>query len=185
MIGLAAGLGFATLENTIYFLNLIQQGNFDTLIFVFFLRFAISTLAHISFGGIMGALLARGLFSVYRPKRQLFQAFALPWLVHGLFDLLLSINLSMYAVILLLPPLFIMIFWSSRRDYFVINRQGKEILVGQRAPETKEARLMQRFFKQFDSPWNINAPWLGEKRLRRALLQGLEDNTPAEQYTKK
>lgn len=176
VIGLAAGLGFATLENTIYFLHLIQQGNFDTLIFVFFLRFIISTIAHISFGGIMGALIAKGIFSVYRPRHYLLQAFFLPWVVHGLFDLLLSINLSIYAVILLVAPLWVLIYWTSRREFFVINRQGSKMLIGQRAPETKEAKIMENFFKQFDSPWNINAPWLREKRLRRRLLHNLEDN---------
>ena len=176
VIGLAAGLGFATLENTIYFLSLIQQGNFDTLIFVFFLRFIISTLAHISFGGIMGALIAKGIFSIYRPQRYLLQAFLIPWVVHGLFDLLLSINLSIYAVVLLVPPLWVLIYWTTRREFFVINRQGRELLVNQQAPETKEARIMQNFFKEFDSPWNLNAPWLREKRLRRRLLHNLEDN---------
>ena len=176
VIGLAAGLGFATLENTIYFLNLIQQGNFDTLIFVFFLRFVISTLAHISFGGIMGALIARGIFSIYRPRRYFLQAFFITWFIHGLFNLLLSINLSLYAVMLLAPALWILITWSNRREFFVINRQGRELLVGQQAPATKEAKLMETFFKQFDSPWNIHAPWMREKRLRRRLLSNLEDN---------
>ncbi|MEX1997980.1 MAG: PrsW family glutamic-type intramembrane protease [Candidatus Andersenbacteria bacterium] len=178
VVGLAAGLGFATLENTLYFLDLIQRGNFDTLIFVFFLRFLISTLAHISFGGIMGVLIARGVFAVYRPSRQLIQAFLLPWFVHGLFDLLLGINLSMYAVIILVPPLAVLILWSTRREFFVINRQGSTLLVNQRAPETSEAKLMQDFFKQFDSPWNVHAPWLREKRLRRTLLRHLESNAP-------
>ncbi len=176
VIGLAAGLGFATLENTIYFLSLIREGSFDTLIFVFFLRFVISTLAHISFGGIMGALIAKGIFSVYRPRRYLLQAFLVPWFIHGLFDLLLSINLSVYAVILLVSPLWVLIYWTGRREFFVINRQGRKLLVGQQAPETKEARIMENFFKQFDSPWNRYAPWMREKRLRRRLLHNLEEN---------
>ncbi len=92
VVGLAAGLGFATVENTIYFWNLFDSGQFDTLVFVFFLRFMISTLAHISFGGIMGALLTRGLFSIYRPGVLLLQAMLLPWFMHGLYDLLLGIN---------------------------------------------------------------------------------------------
>lgn len=176
VIGLAAGLGFATLENTIYFLSLIREGSFDTLIFVFFLRFIISTLAHISFGGIMGAMIAKGIFSVYRPRRYLLHAFLVPWCIHGLFDLLLSINLSIYAVILLVPPLWVLIYWTGRREFFVINRQGSKLLVGQQAPETKEARIMENFFKQFDSPWNRYAPWMREKRLRRRLLHNLEEN---------
>lgn len=176
VIGLAAGLGFATLENTIYFLNLIERGSFDTLIFVFFLRFVASTLAHISFGGIMGALIARGIFSVYHRRRYLLQAFFIPWFVHGLFDLLLSINLSAYAVLLLGAPLLVLIVWSGRREFFVINRQGRALLLNQQAPATREAKLMEHFFQQFDSPWNIHAPWLREKRLRRRLLHNLEEN---------
>ncbi|MEX2054825.1 MAG: PrsW family glutamic-type intramembrane protease [Candidatus Andersenbacteria bacterium] len=176
LIGIAAGLGFATLENSIYFWNLFTEGSFDTLVFVFFLRFMISTLAHISFGGIMGALLAKGVFAMYRPGQFYLQAFFLPWILHGLFDLLLGINLSMYAVLLLVPALILLIVWSTRREYFVINRIGRRLLPAQAAPETREAKLMEHFFKQLESPWNVNAPWLREKRLNSTLLRNLEDN---------
>lgn len=176
VIGVAVGIGFATLENTIYFWQLFSQGSFDTLVFVFFLRFLISTLAHISFGGIMGVLLAQGVFSVYRPGRFWAQAFFVPWFLHGLYDLLLGINQSLYAVLLIAAPLAVLIHWSGRRDFFVINRLGRQLLVEQKAPETKEAKLMQHFFKQYDSPWNVAAPWLREKRLRRTLLRNLEDD---------
>lgn len=176
VIGLAAGLGFATVENSIYFWNLFTESNFDTLVFVFFLRFMVSTLAHISFGGIMGLMLTRSIFSVYRPALLLLQAFALPWFLHGLFDLLLGIDLSFYAVLLLVAPLLTLIAWAGKRELFVINRAQGKMLVGQQAPETKEAKIMQTFFKQFDSPWNTQAPWLREKRLHRSLLQSLEHN---------
>lgn len=176
VIGLAAGLGFATLENSIYFWNLFTESNFDTLVFVFFLRFMVSTLAHISFGGIMGLLLARGIFSVYRPGLVLVQAFVLPWFLHGLFDLLLGINLSFYAVLLLVAPLLTLIAWTGKREFFVLNRDQGKIIVGQQAPETKEAKIMRTFFKKFDSPWNTQAPWLHEKRLHRSLLRNLEAN---------
>ncbi len=120
VLGVAAGLGFATLENTLYFLNLFQQGNVDTLVFVFFLRFMISTLAHITFGGLMGALLTRGLFSMYHQRRYFAQAFLLTWFSHGLFNLLLGLNLSLYSVVVVVAPLTVVVVWCVRRDFLVI-----------------------------------------------------------------
>jgi len=84
VIGIAVGLGFATIENTLYFLDLFSRGSFDTLVFVFFLRFLISTLAHVGFAGLMGALVARGVFNLYRPRRFYVGAFFIPWFLHGL-----------------------------------------------------------------------------------------------------
>lgn len=158
LIGIAAGLGFATLENTLYFFQLFQAGNFDTLVFVFFLRFLISTLAHVSFGGIMGALLAKAVFEMYAPWRIYLQAFLLPWFLHGLYDWLLEINQAMYAVLLLLPPLLTLIFWSERRDFLVINREGSRRLVVQRSPlkQLKDTSAVT------EKSWNKYAPWLGQ-----------------------
>lgn len=176
VLGIAMGLGFATVENTLYFLNLFQQGSFDTLIFVFFLRFMVSTLAHISFGGLMGVLLIRGLFQIYQPARQRFllAAFLIPWFLHGLYDLFLGINQTVYAVLLLLPPLLALVMWMSRPDFFVIAREGRRVLVNPRAPESRTAQVMRAFFKQFDSPWNRHAPWLRERRVRTAVMRELE-----------
>jgi RsiW-degrading membrane proteinase PrsW (M82 family) len=158
VVGLAAGLGFATVENTIYFFSLFSQGSFDTLVFVFFLRFIISTLAHISFGGIMGTLLARGFFSIYRPRLLFLQAFLLPWFLHGLYDWLLGINLSVYAVLVLLAPLFLLIIWSERRDFFVLNRVNGQRLIDQRPAAGAVVAA--------STGWNQYAPWLTPKRRR-------------------
>lgn len=174
VVGIALGIGFATLENTLYFLNLISQGNFDTLVFVFFLRFLISTLAHISFGGLMGALVARGVFHLFRPGRYLLAGFLVPWFIHGLYDLLLGIDQSVYAVLLLLPSLMVLVSWTARRDFFAISRRDGRVLVRQRAPTTQHALVMRRLFKQFESPWNKYAPWLRERRVRYTFLRDLE-----------
>lgn len=174
VVGIAAGLGFATVENTIYFLELFSQGRVDTLVFVFFLRFLVSTLAHISFGGVMGVFIARGVFDIYQPRRYLAAAFFLPWFLHGLYDLLLGINQSVYAVLMLLPVLGILVIWSGRKDFFVISRVGKRILVRQRPPVTREAQVLRAFLQQLDSPWNKFAPWLRERRARSHLLEQLE-----------
>lgn len=168
VVGVALGIGFATLENTFYFLSLFQQGSFDTLVFVFFLRFLISTLAHISFGGLMGALIAQGVFHLYQPKKFYWQAFLLPWFLHGLYDLLLGVDLSFYAVLLLLPGLLVLVQWTKRGDFFSIHRKNGRLLAAEEAPQ--DERLGQaRRSRQFNSPWNVNAPWLRGGQTRRGL----------------
>lgn len=104
-VGIAAGLGFAFIENSLYFLRLFQQLDFDTLAVVFFLRFLISTFGHMAFGGIMGYELTGALTDPLNRSARLWRAFLLPWAVHGLFDFLLSIRLSAYTVLFLLLPL--------------------------------------------------------------------------------
>jgi RsiW-degrading membrane proteinase PrsW (M82 family) len=169
VIGVAAGIGFATLENTVYFLNLFQQGNFDTLVFVFFLRFLISTLAHITFGGLMGTLIAQGAFDLYSPRRYYVRAFFLPWLLHGLYDLMLGVNQSFYAVLLLLPGLWALVVWQSRREFFTLHRKDGRFLVQEQAPQTARQRTVEQVASSFRSPWNKHAPWMAETQARRAL----------------
>lgn len=173
VLGVAAGLGFATLENTLYFLDLFREGNLDTLVLVFFLRFIVSTLAHLSFGGLMGTLIARGVFSMYNPGRYLRQAFFVTWFVHGAFDLMLSVNLSTYAILLLVPALMSLIAWSHRRDFFIINRKNGRLLVFEEPPQTRRTEIMRHFLKQFESRWNKNAPWLSERRRYSLLFKEL------------
>jgi RsiW-degrading membrane proteinase PrsW (M82 family) len=173
IIGLAVGLGFATLENAWYFIDLLQRENFDTLVVVFFLRFLISTLLHASLGGIMGVMMTQGMFSLYWSHRYYRRAFLVPWFTHGTFDLLLAIDLSVYAVLLLLPPLLVMTTWLWRRDFLMIQRKEGRFLFVQEAPTTNKTHLIERFLHQLDSPWNIHAPWLQERQ-KNALLQQLE-----------
>jgi protease PrsW len=167
VIGLAAGLGFATLENTLYFFQLFWQGNFDTLVFVFFLRFLVSTLAHISFGGIMGVLLAKGYFSVYHRRRYLSQAFLVPWLLHGAYDWLLGVNQTVYAVLMLAVPLAVLITWSNRREFFAVNREGSQNLITQKPPHEYEDVQIRKTKWQAGDVWNRDAQWLRYHSLRK------------------
>lgn len=167
VLGVAAGLGFATLENTVYFLQLFQQGSYDTLVFVFFLRFLISTLAHISFGGLMGTLIARGVFDLYQPRTFFWRAAWIPWLLHGLYDLLLGVNQAFYAVLLLLPPLAVLIVWSTTREFFRIERKDGKLLVVGQIPETQQTRMLKKLLSSFHSPWNAQAPWMRDIPLAR------------------
>jgi RsiW-degrading membrane proteinase PrsW (M82 family) len=162
LIGVAMGLGFATLENTIYFFTLFSQGSFDTLVFVFFLRFMVSTLAHISFGGIMGALLAQGVFSAWGGRGYYVQAFFVTWFLHGLYDWLLGVNQAMYAVLLLLPPLLLLIYWGDRREFLVVAREGRRMLLQPKPPREMESAPtpLRAGLAREASPWNKHAPWL-------------------------
>ncbi len=174
VVGIAAGLGFATLENTLYFLNLFTAGSYDTLVFVFFLRFLVSTLAHVSFGGLMGAWLARAALDLWRPRKFYFLAFVIPWFLHGLYDLLLGVNLAAYAVLMMVPTLMVLASWTTRRDFFAVARKEGRLLAQQEAPDMPKARLIRRLFKRFESPWNVHAPWLRERRLRYTFLRELK-----------
>ncbi len=167
VVGLAAGLGFATLENTLYFFQLFSSGSFNTLVFVFFLRFMISTLAHISFGGIMGVFLARGLFSIYRPGLFYAQAFFIPWFFHGVYDWLLGIDQTLYAVLALLPLIILLFVWIERRDFYVLNRDTNgAITPQQRSPQRDEA-LAEK------NSWNRFAPWLVSKKSKPSLTKSI------------
>jgi len=157
LVGIAAGLGFATVENTLYFFQLFTAGSFNTLVFVFFLRFLVSTLAHVSFGGLMGALLARATFSIYRPKLLYWYAFLLPWFLHGLYDWLLAVNQVLYAVLALVVPLAVLVIWSNRRELLVINRDEQGLNVMQQSPRTGDEQ-------NTSTAWNKNAPWLASLR---------------------
>lgn len=116
--GISLGLGFAFLENTLYFLKLFRDFEFDTLVIVFFLRFLISTLGHMSFGGIMGYYFAQSRFYPTETRQFNIKAFAFPFLMHGFFDFLLAIQLSFYTVLLLTVPVFVLwLWWHDERMF--------------------------------------------------------------------
>lgn len=127
-LGIAAGLGFAFVENTIYFLYTFQQADLSTVLVVFFLRFLLSTTAHMTFGGIMGYYLMRGMLHPER-RRELFRrALWIPVLLHGAFDFLLVAGLPIYVVLLLIGALFTLwCFWHDRRMFEQYRMHGKTL----------------------------------------------------------
>jgi RsiW-degrading membrane proteinase PrsW (M82 family) len=128
-LGIALGLGFAFLENTLYFLKLFRSFEFDTLVIVFFLRFLISTVGHICFGGFMGYYLTRAKFHVTEKRAFSRKAFLYPFLMHGFFDFLLAIQLSFYNVILLsVPVLILWLWWHDERLFHIYVLNGKSLL---------------------------------------------------------
>lgn len=141
-VGMAAGLGFAFIENTLYFLRLFQGFEFQTLAVVFFLRFLISTFGHVAFGGIMGYELARAFSNPVGRSAHLWKAFWVPWVAHGLFDFLLSIRLSAYTVLFLLLPLLYLWFLYRTPQFHERFRLYGRVL---RAPIRNGPRLFPRW----------------------------------------
>lgn len=128
-LGIALGLGFAFMENTLYFLKLFRGLEFDTLVIVFFLRFLISTVGHICFGGFMGYYLTRAKFHVTEKKGFSQKAFLYPFLMHGFFDFLLAVQLSFYNVILLSVPVIILwLWWHDERLFHIYMLNGRSLV---------------------------------------------------------
>lgn len=173
LIGVAIGLGFSTLENTLYFKDLLHGQDYDTLVFVFFLRFLISTLAHISFSGIMGALIAQGTFHMFQSRTYMILAFFVPWLLHGLFDLLLGVGHGLYAVLVLIPALLTLMSWTFNRQLFIIHRKDGKFLAVGKVPESPLVHALEKALQQEHSPWNVNAPWLSQNKSYRAIFNAM------------
>lgn len=173
LIGVAVGLGFATLENTLYFKDLLGDQYYDTLVFVFFLRFLVSTLAHISFSGIMGVLIAKGTFYVFQSRSYMVLAFFVPWFLHGMFDLLLGVGHGMYAILILIPALLTLVSWTFNRQFFIIHRNNGTFLAVGKIPESPMVRMLEKALAQEHSPWNVNAPWLSQNQSYRAMFNAM------------
>lgn len=173
LIGVAIGLGFSTLENTLYFKDLLHGQDYDTLVFVFFLRFLVSTLAHVSFSGIMGVLIAKGTFHMFRSRSYMLLAFFIPWLLHGLFDLLLSVGHGLYAILVLIPALLTLVSWTLNRQLFIIHKKDGKFLAQEKNPQSSIAHALQKALKVEHSPWNIHAPYLNENKSYRAMFNAM------------
>lgn len=175
LIGVAMGLGFSTMENTLYFHALLNSQQYDTLVFVFFLRFIVSTLAHICFAGVMGTLIAQGALQIFQSSKYFVLAFAIPWFLHGMFDLLLGIGHGFYAICILIATLIVLILWTTKREFSIIQRQDGKFLETPYAPESPDVAVIKRALKIVDSPWNINAPWLNTTRSARTIYSATHD----------
>ncbi len=176
LIGVGVGLGFSTLENTLYFHDLLNSQQYDTLVFVFFLRFIISTLAHVCFAGLMGTLMAQGTLQMFRSNKFFIPAFVIPWMLHGLFDLLLGIGYGFYAICILIAALLVLISCAMKREFSIIHRQDGIFLEKPYAPESPDMAILKRALQVVDSPWNINAPWLNTNKSTRTIYSVTHQN---------
>ncbi|HSX24752.1 MAG TPA: PrsW family glutamic-type intramembrane protease, partial [Candidatus Andersenbacteria bacterium] len=149
---------------------------YDTLVFVFFLRFIISTLAHVCFAGLMGTLMAQGTLQMFRSNKFFIPAFVIPWMLHGLFDLLLGIGYGFYAICILIAALLVLISCAMKREFSIIHRQDGIFLEKPYAPESPDMAILKRALQVVDSPWNINAPWLNTNKSTRTIYSVTHQN---------
>ncbi|HHX58304.1 MAG TPA: PrsW family intramembrane metalloprotease [Candidatus Moranbacteria bacterium] len=104
-IGVIIGLAFAVTENGVYFVTEINSGASGALIFrTVFLRFILSTSAHIIYSAFMGALMSKAFSSKnYLSKITIiFSSLLLATTIHTLFNLLLIGNYSFLVPLVIL-----------------------------------------------------------------------------------
>ena len=113
-IGLAVGLGFALIENSIYFSAVLSQ-NPEKIAAVFILRGVLSTLAHGIYGIIMGYYLSLAKFYEKLHTYFVWRALLASFLIHGLFNFFLIIQLGFYSLFMLIFLLVAAVLWYNDR----------------------------------------------------------------------
>ncbi len=110
--GVSVSLGFATIENGLYLLVYgIDQA---------FMRALLPASSHALFGVIMGYYLGKAKFSgKVNEKKFLGYSFAVPWLLHGVYDYILFVQ-SYWIFIML--PFMIFLWWLGLRKVRLANR---------------------------------------------------------------
>lgn len=114
--GIVVGLGFAAVENAIYFYRPLLLGEGQFFLKLFLTRFFISTLAHSLYTGIMGYYI--GLSRLYRLHGSHFirKGVLIAVVMHGVFNFFLFINLGFFSIGVLLVLLWLMIKWGRERE---------------------------------------------------------------------
>jgi len=162
-MGLAMGLGFAFVENIIYFSDALYYSNLTTeeIATVFLLRGAFSTLAHGIYGIVMGYYLSLAKFNESLRRRLAWRALFASILIHGLFNFFLIINLGFYSVFMLVFLLIAALLWyNDRKNLELRIRGGDRTLV---VPPFLAERLELEVWKSkhssqadyLDRLWNI------------------------------
>ena len=123
-LGIVLSLGFATLENGFYF---YQAASYEILGGLFVLRFFLSTLAHVLYGGMLGYYLTLSkfhkLYSNFFLRRGLITVIVL----HGFFNFFLLTQAFYYAVGMVILVFVFLIKWIiDRRDFesFVLKKKA-------------------------------------------------------------
>ncbi|GAB6929939.1 glutamic-type intramembrane protease PrsW [Paenibacillus sp. JCM 10914] len=101
----AISLGFATVENLLY--AWYSQAAFGAM----FLRALLPVSGHAMFGVIMGYYLGHARFNQGRRRFFLFLSLAVPWMWHGLYDLIL--NLFTHTWVWFIVPLMVLLWYGG------------------------------------------------------------------------
>lgn len=128
LMGILAGLGFAFVENIVYFYPLAQSGEYQVLFGSFILRFFVSTVAHCMYSGTAGFFIAKSKLNPSKRGRYLFYAFLIPIIMHGLFNFFLFTRVVYYALFLVAVAVFLMWRVVKNRKNLEVGIRGKEVL---------------------------------------------------------
>jgi RsiW-degrading membrane proteinase PrsW (M82 family) len=123
--GVIVGLAFGVTENGVYFANNFVNQIDKSVILIIFLRFVLSTSAHIIYSGLFGAFLADMFVSKNIPAKigRFILAILLPITIHTGFNILVSTNLGPLSIPWLL-------FWGTLLGYklfWPLLKSDKEI----------------------------------------------------------
>ncbi len=113
--GIVVGLGFAVLENGLYFFPHLISGETTTLLKVFSLRFFVATLGHSLYTGVLGYYVGLSHFHRLYRGRFIRNGLILAILIHGLFNFFLLINIGFYSIIIVILSLLFMMKWYRDR----------------------------------------------------------------------
>ncbi len=159
-ICLISGLGFAFIENIIYFYD-ISSLRASEVVALFVLRGAFSTLAHGIYGIVMGYYLSLSKFYDKLHTHFYFRALLASVLVHGLFNFFLIIKLGFYSLFMLLALLIATILWYNDRKNLELHITGgdKTIVVPPFLAEKLELEVWKSKHSSradyLDNLWNI------------------------------
>jgi RsiW-degrading membrane proteinase PrsW (M82 family) len=109
----ASALGFASIENTLYFVSTVNRG-VGLVVVVFLGRALLSTFGHALFSSLWGSALGKAKFDPARGRSLVIKGFFAAALTHGLFN---SVLLLPYGIGLLVDGGLIIGLW------FVVRRQ--------------------------------------------------------------
>ncbi len=116
IIGALVGLAFAITENGVYFASYVDQRDVNSLTQVAFLRYLISTTAHIVYSGFFGYFW--GLFLKEKKPNSALACLLIPIGIHFIFNLLLGTPFSLLSIIIIFLSLIMLI------KFFIKNRRN-------------------------------------------------------------
>ena len=104
LIGMLVGLAFGVTENGVYLATAIQNAAGPDFLSVMFLRFILSTSAHVVYSGLMGFLLAKAynIGDSSEKAKKIIIALLIPIGVHTFFNILLGTRYNIFATLVVL-----------------------------------------------------------------------------------
>ncbi len=135
----SVALGFAMVENFVYFLVIPLNSNeillstpfsyaflVGILVGLFIMRFLISTLAHTLFSGVVGFYMGKARFDTKNQKKLIFKGLLIAIIGHGIFNFMLYTGLGYYSLILIFGFVGFLFSKFKNEENFWIRNVAKE-----------------------------------------------------------